>query len=162
MEERKPKVNIHQHITSHLRRYSKLLVIIAIAISGLAVSGTAQAATNAPAHASAAAARTAPATLGLSVSSATALPKAPLIVYVSIIYYNGRSYDYPCAEGHTYHGGLPAEVQYVNNNCAVRVWLHQNNNNSGHSLCVSPHTLVATNSRITWVNLYVSNNNSNC
>lgn len=53
-------MNIYQHSKVHLRRYSRLLVvIIAIAISGLVVSGTAQAATNAPSHASAAAARTA-------------------------------------------------------------------------------------------------------
>jgi hypothetical protein len=102
--------------------------------------------------------------VGLSASSGSAATKAPqATVYVSINYYNGGSYEYPCVEGHTYHGGLPAEVASVDNGCAVRVWLHQNNNNSGVSKCFNPHTpFTDTNTTVTFVNLYVSNNSDAC
>lgn len=66
------EVNFHQHIKGHLRRYSRLATLIAasaIAISaGLAVSGAAQAATNAPSHASAAGVRTATMTPAIQYS----------------------------------------------------------------------------------------------
>jgi hypothetical protein len=102
--------------------------------------------------------------VGLSASSGSAATKAPqATVYVSIFYYDGGSYPYACAEGHTYHGGLPAEVQYVDNGCAVRVWLHQNNNNSGVSKCFNPKVNnQATNTTVTFVNLYVSSNSNAC
>jgi hypothetical protein len=94
--------------------------------------------------------------VGLSASAASATSE------VTIDYYNGGSYSYACVEGYTYHVGLPAEVEYVDNGCAVRVWLHQNNNNSGHSQCFDEHTLTATGSTVTWVNLNVTNNSDPC
>lgn len=63
-------MKFHQHIQGHLRRYSRLAIIAAsaAAFSGLALGGTAQAATNAPSHASAAAARIATAAPDLQYS----------------------------------------------------------------------------------------------
>jgi len=83
--------------------------------------------------------------------------------YVTLVNYNGRSWSYPCEEGTTFHGGvLPNSIYYVINGCAVRVWLHQNNNNSGANICTSPNTAAKTNSSKVMVNVYVSNNGSNC
>jgi hypothetical protein len=105
---------------------------------------------------------------GLNASpagAATTVRAVPETTYSNITYYNGATQDYPCAEGTTFHSGLPAEVEYVTNHCAVRVWLHSSNNNTGPSLCFSPgvvqqdtHPYETTK----WVNFYVSDNSSPC
>jgi hypothetical protein len=99
--------------------------------------------------------------MALSASSAEA---APATAYVTLVFPNGSSYPYPCAEGHTYHTDLPSKVARVESDCGVRVWLHQNNNNTGKVECYKPYYSGddKTGETVTWVNLYISNNNQSC
>jgi hypothetical protein len=106
--------------------------------------------------------------VGLNASSAgaaTAKATIPDTTYSNITYYDGKTWDYPCEEGATFHAGLPAEVEYVDNNCEVRIWLHSSNENTGPSLCFSPgdhHSDTSPYETVTWVNFYVSDNSSAC
>jgi hypothetical protein len=99
------------------------------------------------------------------IAGLNASPAYAGTVYSNITYYNGKTSDYPCTEGTTFHSGLPAQVEYVDNNCAVRVWLHSSNENTGPSLCFSPgdhHSDTSPYETVTWVNFYVSDNSSPC
>jgi hypothetical protein len=97
--------------------------------------------------------------MALSASSAKAQT-----TYVTLIFPNGSSWDYPCVEDYTYHTKLPSKVSRVDSDCGVRVWLHQNNNNTGKVECFKPYYEGSdkTGGTVTWVNLYVSNNNQSC
>ncbi len=86
---------------------------------------------------------------------------APQTSQVGVTFQGGRTHSYPCSEGSTFHTGFPGRVIVLDNECGVRVWLHQNNNNSGVSLCFNPHTTYAVNS-VTFVNINVTNNSTAC
>jgi hypothetical protein len=105
------------------------------------------------------------AALNASPAGAAARAVTPDTVYANITYYNGSTTDYQCAEGTTFHSGLPNQVEYVTNHCAVRVWLHSSNENTGPSLCFSSGEVHADTSpyeTVTWVNFYVSDNANPC
>jgi hypothetical protein len=96
--------------------------------------------------------------------AATTVRAVPETTYSNITYYDGKTWDYPCLEGTTFHSGLPAEVEYVFDHCEVRVWLHSSDENTGPSLCYSPGEYADTHpyETTTWVNFYVSDNSSPC
>jgi hypothetical protein len=83
-------------------------------------------------------------------------------VSVGVIFVGGASHSYACSEGTTYHTGFPAKVHIIANNCGVRVWLHQNNNNTGVNSCFSPGQSYGVSNGVTYQNIYISNNNTNC
>src|SRR5438132_423556 len=68
-----------------------------------------------------------------SSSSAKAVPDAA--VNAILYFHYGGSFSYPCTRGSTY--SVNAIVIHVLNECGVRVWLHQNSNNTGVNFCVS-------------------------
>jgi hypothetical protein len=76
-------------------------------------------------------------------------------VYTVLIQPGGVSHDYACVEGYTYHSYFPQRAATIDNDCAVRVWLHQNNNNSGTSYCF-PHGVTSFISSIEWENIYIA------
>lgn len=81
---------------------------------------------------------------------------------VGVIFAGGATHSYACSEGTTYHTGFPAKVNTVGNKCGVRVWLHQNNNNTGKNSCFSPGQTYGVSDGITYQNIYISTNNTNC
>jgi hypothetical protein len=91
-------------------------------------------------------------TAGGAVAAASS---ANATTYSVLIRPGGVSTDYACTEGHTFHNGFPQLIATVENNCAVRIWLHQNNNNSGTSWCF-PKGITSIVSSIQWQNLYVA------
>ena len=54
-------------------------------------------------------------------------------------------------------GGDPT----VTNDCAVRIWLHQNRNGTGYNLCISPGTGTGTLKRI-YLDAQVTTNKARC
>jgi hypothetical protein len=56
----------------------------------------------------------------------SASPADAATAYVTLVFPDGSSHAYACAEGHTYHTSLPSKVARVESDCGVRVWLHQN------------------------------------
>ena len=70
---------------------------------------------------------------------------------------------YPCNGGADYQLiqlSIPS-VAGVNNECSVRVWLHQNSNGSGYGLCISPHANVSV-PRLVYRQLQVTVNTAAC
>ena len=74
------------------------------------------------------------------VTNNTAACDAGSDVYPS---WDGDSTQYTCVQGATHtlydQTGTPIWLVSVKNSCNTRVWLHQNTNGSGGSLCVNPN-----------------------
>lgn len=74
--------------------------------------------------------------------------------------------DLACREGTNYNSGvavneLVAGAIWVDNYCGVRVWLHQNTDWSGYSLCLSPNSGNVYLHR-SYHNVYISSNTARC
>lgn len=72
---------------------------------------------------------------------------------------------------YTYFGDLPCTVQtwqyggllgMVVNFCETRVWLHQNNDGKGWTLCIDPDEQLSTNYNDAIANVQITSNTSNC
>jgi hypothetical protein len=104
----------------------------------------------------------APAVGVLAVGSASAAPAMPLVNYkagyVTLTNASGQiSQRNEC----TYRGGSMSPPKYVANGCAVRVWLYQNSNDSGYTLCVNPRSSTGALGR-TYRAYWVSSNSAKC
>jgi len=97
---------------------------------------------------------------------AQAHPMAPLR-YFSIqdqVCSSGQCiYPYVCNSGTYLPGGrlLASRAPFVQNNCTVRVWLHQNSNGSGYALCIGQGTRTGTLHR-DYRQFLISTNTSPC
>jgi len=78
---------------------------------------------------------------------------------VTLYFLDGASHAYDCTDGKTW--SVNAKVTQVHNACGTRVWLHQYNNNTGESWCVSK---VSSSDPpiIKYANLYISGNSAAC
>jgi hypothetical protein len=94
--------------------------------------------------------------------SASALAIVPNVNYragyVTLTNASGQiSQRNPC----TYRGGSMSPPKYVANGCAVRVWLYQNSNDTGYTLCINKRSSTGALGR-TYRSYWVSNNSANC
>jgi hypothetical protein len=61
----------------------------------------------------------------------------------------------------SYRGGSMSPPKYIANGCSTRVWMYQNSNDSGYSLCVNPRSSTGALGR-SYRSYWVSNNSQNC
>ncbi len=78
---------------------------------------------------------------------------------VTLLFSNGDQVTKNCSAGTTYP--INEVVTEVENSCNWRVWLHQNNNNTGVNFCVSA-VMSGYPPGKTYANLYISNNDDAC
>jgi hypothetical protein len=78
---------------------------------------------------------------------------------VTLYFIDGSSHAYACTDGKTW--SVDATVWKVENGCGTRVWLHQNNNNTGVSWCINKNT-ISYPTEIPYANLYISSNSAAC
>ena len=98
----------------------------------------------------------------LAVGSASAAPVVPLVNYrAGYVTLTNASGQISQRNACTYRGGSMSPPKYVANGCAVRVWLYQNSNDSGYTLCVNPRYSTGALGR-TYRSYWVSSNSANC
>jgi hypothetical protein len=78
---------------------------------------------------------------------------------VTLYFLDGNNHAYSCTDGKTW--SVNATVTQVRNACGTRVWLHQNNNNTGESWCTSKVS-ASDPPEIKYANLYISSNTAAC
>jgi hypothetical protein len=76
-----------------------------------------------------------------------------------VVYIDGGSVTYPCTPAATYYVGFN-EGWDARNNCSVRVWMHQNANNTGESECWGPGVYKGISAPMR--NVQVTTNKSAC
>jgi len=76
---------------------------------------------------------------------------------------NNCQTTYPCTEGTYGYVGPGGSDQGGDNGCTTRVWLHQNANGTGKTLCFNPNGGAAALPRgVIWVNVEITSNKTNC
>jgi hypothetical protein len=100
--------------------------------------------------------------LGITGTSLSIALPASAVSYFRANYTNGSYNNYACNYGANYYNG--GQLKSANNNCNVRVWLHQKFNPlGGWAYCISPTTNVNIPARVVNArDIQITSNHSRC
>jgi hypothetical protein len=98
----------------------------------------------------------------LAVGPASAAAVAPPVNYkAGYVTLTNASGGIAQSNDCSYRGGSMSPPKYAANGCAVRVWLYQNSNDSGYTLCINPRSSTGALGR-SYRAYWVSSNSAKC